>query len=177
MAICCCFWDLKEWVCYKREGKDSPLMHIFFLPCLLSFLSMSLFLFFFVISLSILSISCLSLYPLPFMAIVPFFIGSSLWDFSILLLWLTNHFCLLWKPLQGCPLSYWLFGHHYIWSCSMNSLSSTTRPTTDPNSFGFAVSFSFLASTNKVLGLSTYLSSMHQVIPAIYYLFWAKMTS
>ena len=50
MAICCYFWDFKEWVYYKREGKYSPLMHAF-LPCLLFFLSTSLFIFFSVISL------------------------------------------------------------------------------------------------------------------------------
>jgi len=49
LAICCYFWDIKEWVYYKREGKYSLLMHAF-LPCLLFFLSTSLFIFFSVIS-------------------------------------------------------------------------------------------------------------------------------
>ena len=35
---------------------------------------------------------------LPFMAIVPIYIGLTLWDFPLLPLWLTNHFCLVAQP-------------------------------------------------------------------------------
>ena len=54
-------WNCKEWVCCKRERKDGLLMHVFFV--VLTLLSFTLlFLFFSVISPSILSISCLSHY-------------------------------------------------------------------------------------------------------------------
>ena len=131
MATCCCFWDFKEWVYYKREGKDGYLLLLLmhaFLPCLLSFLSTSPFLF------SLLFLSQFSLFlalvaiPLPFMVTIPIYIGSSLWDFSILPLWFTNQF-----------LS-WFLCLHYIWACPIPSLSSTTHSLTNLNSFDYVMS-------------------------------------
>ena len=186
----CAFWgigkdgyllllcDFKEWICCKRDGKGSLLMHAFML-CLLSFLFTLLF-FSFLCYFSFSSLHFLVLVAilLPFMATVSIYIGLILYDFSLLPLWLTNHFCMLWTPLQSSPLSYWLFGRHYIWACRVHSLSSTAHSIIGPNLFGPAMSlFPLLERIRLWVSLFTHLSDMHQVFPPVYHPFWVKMPS
>ena len=129
-----------------------PFYHVYSLFILFHFCFFSFLCYF---SLSSLYFLALVTVPSLFMATVTIYTSSNLWDFSILPLWLTNHFCLLWAPLQSCLLPYWLFNHHYIWACPLHSLSSTTHSMIDSNSFGSTMSLSPLAWMDKDLGLSS----------------------
>ena len=177
MAIYWFIGAFKEWVAVRgRENVSYWCMP--FMLCLLSFLFTSLFLF------SLLFPFQFSLFP-TLVAIPP-----SIYDHCSYLYCVNpigflsftpmahQPFYLLWAPLHSCPLTYWLLGLHYIEACPVPSLSSTTHSMTNPNSFGSAMSLSLLLEQIRLwVSLSTYLSSMHKVVPTVYHLFWAKMPS
>ena len=150
-----------------------------FLPCSLFFLLLSSFFFFF----SLLFLFQFSLFltldamPLSFMATIPIYTRLTPLGFSILPLLLPNHFCLLWAPFQSYPLVHWPLNFHYTRACLVLSLSSTTYFTTKPYLFDSAMILSLSSDGQSFRFLSAYLYSMHQVVPVIYYLFWAKMHS
>ena len=83
--------DFKEWIFYKREGKDNLLMYDF-PPYFLFFLFTSLFPFSLLFHYQFSLFSSLGCYLLPFTTTVPIYTGLIPQDFSLLPLWLTNHF-------------------------------------------------------------------------------------
>lgn len=86
-SYCCYFWVFKEWVCWRA----------------LYYFSFS--------SLYFLALGHCTFY---ITATVPLYIGLSLWDFSLLPLRLTNHFCLVTRPplTLGMPSTFYPF--HYL---------------------------------------------------------------
>ena len=113
--------------------------------CQFCYIHSFFFCLYFVLSFCLLLPFQFSLFPtlvvilLSFMATIPIHTRLIL---SILPLFLTNHFSLLWTPLQCCPLPCWPFSLYYVLAWLVFSLSSTTHPTKISYLFDSAVSLS-----------------------------------
>ena len=162
-----------------KEGKRFPIDACYFFydhsSTFLSRTSLSFFSFLFPFQFSV--FLALVAVPLPFMVIVPIYIESSLHDFSLLPLLLTNHFFLLWTPLRSA---------HYP---SGRSASITSRhaqcflslpiPIPQKILINSLLPYIFLYPLlGKTLGLSLPISlACIKWSQPVYYLFWDKIPS
>ena len=139
-------------------------MHAF-LPCFLPFLFTLPFPFSLLFLFSILIIfQHRLLSPLYVTITISIYTRLSLWDFSLLPLWLTNHFRLVTQPPPTMGMLSTFSPFHY--------------PFHDKFQFVWFYREPFpLLWIGKAIGLTPYLPGMHQVVPATYYLFWAMMSS
>ena len=138
-----------------------------FLLCSLFYLFKSYFTlsFFFLISFSIHCVSCLSRCPSSSYGYCSYLYWIKPTWFLLITLFAHRPFLLTANTPKKCPLPFWLFGLHYIWACSVFSLSSITHPMKNSYPFLSTIYLSLSFDGKNLWSFFTYLSIMHQVAP------------
>lgn len=148
-----------------REGKYFPI-NACFLPFTPFYFPKSYFTLshFSLLSFSTLYLDCLSHCPPSSYGYCSYlYTKSSLCDFSLLPLWLINHFVCC-NHSSEMPTTFLVvlgFNLHYLWACTMFFLSTSSYPMTNSLPFHFAMYLSHPFEWYNLRSLFTNLSRMH----------------